>query len=59
MISGKIEKSGNGDDIRLIWDLAGRDGSVKIDGIKVEVGRVLSCNRNAVVMEQLPETEFV
>ena len=34
-------------------------GSVKIDGIKVEVGRVLSCDRNAVVMEQLPETEFV
>ena len=34
-------------------------GSVEIDGIKVEVGRVLSCDRNAVVMEQLPETEFV
>ena len=25
MISGKIEKSGNGDDIRLIWGLAGRE----------------------------------
>ena len=38
MISGKIEKSGNGDDIRLIWDLAGRWDQSKLTESKLKLG---------------------
>ena len=80
MISHKIEKSCNGDDIDWyeIWQWErwiskswpfnrskSAHGSiqihrsVEIDRVKIEVGRVLSCNCNAIVMKQLPETEII